>query len=150
MKNDELRKPESKKQFCFAMILLLANRFQTKLDKYTGELTLKQWLLLCMLNSMKSDKVNVNELASVMGCSRQNAKKLVDMLTEKGYLQLQESTMDKRTYQIFLTEKTRQFFAEFEHLGDELLEQIFETIDEEQLTTVGNIMEILSNNIDRM
>ena len=99
---ENVKKPDSNQKICFGLILLLANRMQTKIDNYMEDLTLKQWLLLCMLSNIKEEAINVNNLASVVGYSRQNVKKMVDILVKKEYLILEASTTDKRAFEIFL------------------------------------------------
>lgn len=147
---ENVKKPDSNQKICFGLILLLANRMQTKIDNYMEDLTLKQWLLLCMLSNIKEEAINVNNLASVVGYSRQNVKKMVDILVKKEYLILEASTTDKRAFDICLTEKSQRFIVEFEKLGNELLDKIFEGISEEKIEELGNTMRIIADNLDEL
>ena len=141
---------ESDQESTFGMIMLLANRFQTKLDSYTGELTLKQWLLLCMLDFMKTDTASLNDLAAAVGYSRQNVKKITDILVTKGYMELKPSALDKRAYEVKLTKKAKLFFEEFEEKGDWILSQLFKGISGENLATTYKTLETILNNIETM
>ncbi len=147
---DNLNRPDSNQKSCFGLILLVANRMQTKLDTCMGDLTLKQWHLVCMLGKMKKETINVNDLANVVGYSRQNVKKMVDILVKKEYLRLESSTTDKRAYQIHLTEKSQVYILELEKLGDELLSKIFEDVSKEELGVVESVMKRVINNLDEL
>lgn len=147
---EQVKKPEKNQNYCFVMVLLLANRFQSKLDVYIGEITLKQWLLLCMLNRIEMQDVSINDLAVVMGCSRQNVKKMVDILVKKEYLKLKESNIDKRAYQVLMTEKARKFFLDFGNQGNEIVQRLFKGISEEELAVMAKVMDQVSNNIEIM
>lgn len=145
-----MRVVERKDQFTFATIMLLANRFQTKLDKYMGDLTLKQWLLLCMSAQFDKEEVSINELASFVGYTRQNIKKMLDLLSNKGYVEVEKSDKDKRAYCVKLTEKTYAYFKDFEDLGDRLLAELFQEIPQQELAVTAKTLMQLLDNIEKM
>lgn len=145
-----MRVVERNDQFVFATIMLLANRFQTRLDKYMGDLTLKQWLLLCMASQFEKEEVSVNELAAFVGYTRQNIKKMLDLLASKGYIAVDRSTRDKRAYCVKLTDKTYSYFKEFEDLGDKLLAELFQEIPTQELTVTAKTLMSLLDNIEKL
>ena len=145
-----MNRPDDNKKFCFAMIMMVANKFQTKLDKQTGELTLKQWLLLCMLSNMEEEHVSLNDLAAVVGYSRQNTKKMVNLLVKKDYVMLEQSGIDKRAYDVKLTLKSLEFFKDFQKLGDQILENLFERIEEEKLKATAQVLEALYEKLETL
>lgn len=145
-----MRVVERKDQFSFATIMLLANRFQTRLDKYMGDLTLKQWLLLCMTAQFDKEEVSVNELAGFVGYTRQNIKKMLDLLAKKGYVEVEKSDKDKRAYCLKLTEKTYSYFKEFEDMGDRLLAELFQEIPEQELEVTAKTLMQLLDNIEKL
>lgn len=145
-----MRVVERNDQFVFATIMLLANRFQTRLDKYMGDLTLKQWLLLCMASQFEKEEVSVNELAAFVGYTRQNIKKMLDLLASKGYIAVDRSTRDKRAYCVKLTDKTYSYFKEFEDLGDKLLAELFQKIPTQELTVTAKTLMSLLDNIEKL
>lgn len=145
-----MRVVERNDQFVFATVMLLANRFQTRLDKYMGDLTLKQWLLLCMASQFDKEEVSVNELAAFVGYTRQNIKKMLDLLVSKGYIAVDRSTRDKRAYCVKLTEKTYSYFKEFEDLGDKLLVDLFQEISAQELAATAKTLMRLLDNIEKL
>ena len=145
-----MRVVERKDEFTFATIMLLANRFQTNLDKYMGDITLKQWLLLCMTTQFDKEEVNVNELASFVGYTRQNIKKMLDLLANKGYVEVEKSKRDKRAYCVKLTDKTYTYFKNFEALGDKLLAELFQEIPQQELVVTAKTLMQLLDNIEKL
>jgi DNA-binding MarR family transcriptional regulator len=71
-------------QFIFGCIFLLANKLQLLGDKVTGEITLKQWFMLNMIQKMDNKLPNYNEIARMIGTSRQNVSKMISVLEKKG------------------------------------------------------------------
>ena len=132
------------------MIMMVANKFQTKLDKQMDDLTLKQWLLLCMLSNMEEEHVSLNDLAAVVGYSRQNTKKMVDLLVKKDYVMLEQSGIDKRAYDVKLTLKSLAFFKDFQKLGEQILENLFEGIEEEKLKATAQVLEALYEKLETL
>lgn len=132
------------------MIMMVANKFQTKLDKQMDDLTLKQWLLLCMLFNIEEEHISINDLATVVGYSRQNTKKMVDLLVKKDYVMLEQSGIDKRAYDIKLTPKTLKFFDDFQELGDQILEKLFGGIEEEKLEATAQVLQALYNQLETL
>ena len=60
------------------------NKLHAIFDRY-NEMTSKQWLLMATTTSF-TDAPDLSMLAKVMGCSRQNVKKLALSLEKQGYV----------------------------------------------------------------
>lgn len=138
------------KEFIFASIFLLSNKLQTLGDSLLQEITLKQWLLLMTIDSLKKDPLSVTELAVFIGSSRQNVRKMLGTLENKGYVNLLQNTQDKRNLSVSLTAKARDFFVRFEPNGDAFLVQLFEGVTLHQLECTKTTMETLFENHERM
>ena len=59
----------------FASLFILQNRLQTAGEKLQTEISMKQWLLLAMAECCPEPRTLTN-IGELMGCSRQNIKKL--------------------------------------------------------------------------
>ncbi|HBF1253026.1 TPA: MarR family transcriptional regulator, partial [Clostridioides difficile] len=79
---------DSRKQAIFASIFVMQNKLQTTCDKLDPELTMKQWLLLAIADSV-DETLTLTKLGELMGCSRQNVKKLAIALEKKGFIQIE-------------------------------------------------------------
>lgn len=138
------------KEFLFGSIFLLSNKLQSLGDDYLNEITLKQWLLLIMIKTLGKEQPSVTEVAASMGSTRQNVRKMLDVLETKGYVSLEQNEQDKRNLSVALTPQTHNFFEHFEARGDAFLQQLFDNIEPELLENSRQVFETLFENIERM
>ncbi|MGE4454198.1 MAG: MarR family winged helix-turn-helix transcriptional regulator [Sphaerochaeta sp.] len=117
------------KAHVFGSLFLIANKLQVLGDQIDEQVSTKQWLLLAVLLSSDSQECMLSELAAKTGSSRQNIKKMAQILERRGFLELAQSEKDKRAVLVRPTQacfrhlKTREadekafveaFFAGFE------------------------------------
>lgn len=138
------------KEFLFGSIFLLSNKLQVMGDGYLNEITLKQWLLLIMIKTLGKEQPSVTEVAAYMGSTRQNVRKMLEVLASKGYVSLNQNEQDKRNLSVALTQKAYCFFERFEAKGVVFLEQLFGNIEPELLESSRQAFEILFKNIEKM
>ena len=138
------------REYLFGSIFLLANRLQTLGDGYLEEVTLKQWLLLIMIHVMEKEQPSVTEVADFMGSTRQNVRKMLEVLEGKGFVELRANPLDRRTLSVALTVKAEQFFARFQAKGDAFLDRLVEEIPPEDLAATRRTVEALFENMERM
>ena len=81
------RDTEHRVQAIFSSIFVLQNRVQTAGEKLQTEISMKQWLLLAMAECCPEPRTLTN-IGNLMGCSRQNIKKLALTLEKKGFVRL--------------------------------------------------------------
>ena len=74
----------------FSTLFIAGNRLQTLFDSHIPELSLKQFMLLSMVRQSE-EPLTFTQLGSLLGCSRQNIKKLADVLEKKGFIALRQS-----------------------------------------------------------
>lgn len=141
---------KKKEQFIFGAIFLFANQLQAIADRSSGEITLKQWFLLIIIHSMENKSPTINKIADFMGYTRQNAKKMLVLLENKGYVVIQKSPTDSRALSISLTEKSMEYFAFSEKTGNQFLDKVFQGIEENQINEVYDTFLMISENINLM
>jgi len=78
---------EHRVQAIFSSIFILQNRMQTAGEKLQTEISLKQLLLLVMTTCCPEPRTWTN-IRNLMGCSRQNIKKLALTIEKKGFVRL--------------------------------------------------------------
>ena len=138
------------REYLFGSIFLLANRLQTLGDGYLEEVTLKQWLLLIMIHVMDRDQPSVTEVADFMGGTRQNVRKMLEVLEGKSFVTLSANSLDRRTLSVALTPKTEQLFVRFQAKGDAFLDRLFDGIPPEDLEATRRTVEALFENMEGM
>lgn len=120
----------------FGTLFVLSNRLQTLGDQMDEQISTKQWLFLAVLCKEPGMESTLSQLAKKMGSSRQNVKKMAQILQQKGFLTLQKPEQDKR---IVLVSPTK---ACFEHLqtreGKEaaFLQSFYQGFTDEELVTL--------------
>lgn len=114
-------------------IFQLSNKIQVEGDKLTNELTLKQWFLLLILYKGNMKNPSVNDIASVMGVTRQSIKKMISTLEKREYLSVNKSSADNRALCICPTQKAYDFFQKNKSIGLQLLKKVFDGITEDEL-----------------
>ena len=100
-------------QAIFSSIFVLQNRMQTAGEKLQTEISMKQWLLLAMTACCPEPRTLTN-IGNLMGCSRQNVKKLALALEKKGFVHLQSS--NNNSVLVELTEEVQRYAEEIEQL----------------------------------
>lgn len=140
----------SAKEFIFGSLFLLANRLQKLGDTALEEITLKQWFLLIMILNIGKKEPSVTEIADFMGSTRQNVRKMLDVLSTKNYVTLGINERDKRNLTVSLTPQVFQFFTKFEETGAIFLEQLFYGLDDDSLTSTRHTFETIFENLERM
>lgn len=138
---------KEQQQFIFGSIFLLSNRFQTAGDGVLKEITLKQFLLLIVIENIDKSNPSLNNIAREMGTTRQNIKKMIDILCAKGLVKAVRLENDKRNLSVSLTEKAYSFFKKYDKAGSEFLDQLFEGIPEENLGLISDTFNKLFSNI---
>jgi len=140
-----------KQAFIYAAIHLLANRLQTVGDKLDPSISSKQWFLLVAVSKftdLKGAPPNIGDIANGLGTSRQNIKKMANLLEQRGFLKLEKDKSDLRSIRLLLTERCEDYFQSREQRDDEYLERIFRGIEEETLVILCKGMGKLIENLD--
>lgn len=89
---------------------------QTAGEKLQAEISMKQWFLLAMAERCPKPRTLTN-VGNLMGCSRQNVKKLALALERKGFVHLLSSSNNSVLIeQLFSLYK--KFYAGLERMGN--------------------------------
>lgn len=130
-------------EYIFGSIILLANKFQIWGDTVIDDLTMKQWFLLILMSKMDTHTPTIKEIADFTGTSRQNVKKLLGHLEEKGYVEITKSNDDARALSVTLSNKAFDYFKVNEKRGADLICGLFSQISDEELTATSHTLEKL-------
>ncbi len=136
-----------RKQAIFSSIFVMQNRMQTAGDKLQTDLSMKQWLLITMTN-LCDEPCTLTNIGELMGCSRQNVKKLAVSLEKKGYVQLVSGA--NNSVQIQLTQKVSQYEKEIGKKQMIALNKLFADFSEEEVKQLFNLYAKLYAGIERV
>jgi DNA-binding MarR family transcriptional regulator len=117
----------------FGSILLLANKLQAWGDGLLEDISFKQWFLLLLISKMETANPTVTEIADFAGTSRQNVKKILNILEKKGYVCLNRSGLDARALNVLLTDKTFEYFRANEDKAASAVIKLFSEVSDREL-----------------
>ncbi len=138
-----------KKKLIFSAVFIEANKLQTAFDRNKGDVSSKQWLLLAITSSF-SEPPSLTAVGELMGCSRQNVKKIAVILEKKGYIVLVNDLQDKRSLCIELTEKYKILSAKMDSETDDVMKHLFNEFSDEQIDEFFHGIMKLSKGIDAL
>ena len=133
----------AKAQYIIGCISLLSNKLTQFGDDFLPDLTFKQWFLLMMISKMGPDEIIVNSIADFVGTTRQNVKKMLLPLSDKGYITMQKSKTDARALSIILTRKAKNYLIKNAALTDDKTEQLFAEFSDDQLNSLVSNLRLL-------
>ena len=128
----------------FSTLFIAGNKLQTLFDNHIPEVSLKQFMLLSIIRQSK-EQLTFTQLGNLLGCSRQNIKKLADVLMKKGFTTIQQSPHDTRAMCICPTEKVNDF-SEYQ----EELKYLFEVYTDKEIETLFTLLSRLYSGIENL
>lgn len=133
----------------FSTIFIAGNRLQALFDRRIPKLTLRQFMLLSVARQ-SAEPLTLTNLGELLGCSRQNVKKLALALEKKGFARLRRSTIDGRALVLETAPKADEYFnTEFRQYVQEL-GALFSVYSEEEIKTLFALMMKLYDGLDRL
>lgn len=136
-----------KEHYVIGAISLISNELNN-LGGELGGVTFKQWFLLLMISKMEKGRKTVNEIAEFAGSSRQNVKKMLANLKEKGFVMIEKSGEDGRALSVELTEKAYKLFFETEGIVASETRAIFAGFTEQELDLLIVMLKKLIDGIE--
>lgn len=140
---------ENQSKAIFSTLFIAGNKLQTIFDNHIPEISLKQFMLLSIVRQSK-EQLTFTQLGNLLGCSRQNVKKIADVLVKKGFITIQQSPHDTRAMCICPTEKVNDYFQNDFSEYQEKLKYLFEVYTEEEIETLFILLSKLYAGIEHM
>ena len=103
--------PQHQRKAIFSQLMIAATRLQTVFDQEIPQVTLKQFMLLTIVRQSDSE-LTLTEAGKLLGCSRQNIKKLAEALERKGWVSVHPSAADSRASLIEPTPALEVYFTD--------------------------------------
>ena len=128
-------------------IFVLQNRMQTADEKLQTEISRKQWLLLAMTECCPEPRTLTN-IGNLMGCSRQNVKKLALALEKKGFVHLLLSS--NNSVLVEPTEKVQRYAEEIGERHMKALSLLFSDFSEEEIGQLFSLYSKLYVGLERI
>lgn len=140
---------ENQRKAVFSTLFIAGNKLQTLFDNHIPKVSLKQFMLLSIVRQSK-EQLTFTQLGNILGCSRQNIKKLADVLMKKGFITIQQSPHDIRALCICPTEKVNDFYEnEFSEYQEDL-KYLFEVYTDKEIETLFILLSKLYAGIENL
>lgn len=140
---------ENQAKAIFSTLFIAGNRLQTLFDQHIPEITLKQFMLLTMVRQ-SGEPLSFTQAGKLLGCSRQNIKKLAYVLEKKGYLIISRNEKDVRASYLALTKKCKTYFETIFISYQKELNVLFEAYSTAEIEQLFHLMMKLYAGIDNM
>ena len=152
MKTDEMYtsfadSTENMLKAIFSSIFVMQNRMQTACEKLQTQISMKQWLLIAMALSCPEPRT-LTSIGQLMGCSRQNIKKLASALESKGFVRLEQG--GNNSVQIELTEKAQQYFTHIADRQEKTVQLLFSEFSEQEIQQLFRLYAKLYAGIEKV
>lgn len=134
-------------QTLFTSIFVIQNRIQNAGEKIQKELSMKQWLLLTII-SVCPKPHTLSNIGRMMGCSRQNIKKLVNSLELKGYVIVEEGSNNSLCVE--LTSKVNEYLMEIGNKQIEFLNTLFKDFSNKDIELFFNMFNKLYKGLNAL
>lgn len=136
------------KKIIFAELFILQNKIQTKFDKWIGEISSKQFLILIIVAAFPTPP-SLTEVALRAGCSRQNIKKVAAVLEKKGFISL-SGEQGSRAVRIILQRKFFDFYDTFIEKAELGLNRLFSTVSSSEASSFLDSLKKIKENVEKM
>lgn len=140
---------ENQRKAIFSTLFIAGNRLQTLFDAHIPGVSLKQFMLLSIVRQSK-EQLTFTQLGDLLGCSRQNIKKIADVLAKKGFITIEQSPNDTRAMYIRPTEKANDFFLNDFSEYQEELKYLFEVYSDREIETLFILLSKLYAGIENL
>lgn len=140
---------ENQRKAIFSTLFIAGNKLQTLFDNHIPEVSLKQFMLLSIVRQSK-ENLTFTQSGNLLGCSRQNVKKLADVLMKKGFVTIQQSPHDTRAMCICPTEKVNDFFQNDFSEYQEELKYLFDVYTDKEIETLFLLLSKLYAGIENL
>ncbi len=140
---------ENQKKAIFSTLFIAGNRLQTLFDKRIPKVSLKQFMLLSVVRQ-SGEPLTLTQLGNLLGCSRQNVKKLADALMKKGFVTVLQPPGDTRAVRIAPTEQADCYFQkEFSNYQEEL-NYLFDVYTEDEIQALFRLLSKMYAGIENL
>lgn len=140
---------ENQRKAIFSTLFIAGNKLQTLFDNHIPEVSLKQFMLLSIIRQSK-EPLSFTQLGNLLGCSRQNIKKIADILMKKEFITIQQSPLDTRAMCICPTKKVNDFFINDFSEYQEELKYLFAVYTDKEIETLFTLLSKLYAGIENL
>ena len=140
---------ENQQKAIFSTLFIAGNRLQTLFDHQIPDVTLKQFMLLSLVRQAPEPQT-FTKLGELLGCSRQNVKKLAAALEKKGFVTCRTSEKDHRCKVVSATERAHELHHAIGVFDDRVFTALCRGLSEGEVAEFLRITDVMLENAKNM
>lgn len=131
----------------FAKSFLLTRKWEVIFNRMKPEddLTLKQLMLIIVVNNAFEQAPTIKEVAAALSTSHQNVKAILKQLEKKNFVKLITDTQDKRITRVVTSSEKEGYWQERTPKDVEMMLALFENVPLESLMITAETIDTLNN-----
>ena len=114
----------------------MTNKLQVQGGKYLKDLSIRQMMVMATLIHLPNEEATINNIARLMGTTKQSAKQIIDIMEKKQYLKAVPSQRDKRAVNVTITPQGEQINKICAKRINEFTADIFQEYTRKDLETL--------------
>jgi MarR family transcriptional regulator, transcriptional regulator for hemolysin len=130
---------------------LLARTYVEVLSEKLSGLDLQRYYYpLILIEEHQENPLSQQQLASLLKVDKVTAQRIVNYLTQQGYIIRKKYKSDKRAYLLIVTQKARNEIPEIKNAVKDLNQMAFSGLDEEEILRFTTHLDRISGNLRSM
>ena len=121
--------------------------FLTVLNKYLADVDIDRFYYPILLIEASSSKLTQQELASKLGCDKVQVVRIIDYLSEKGYVTRVKNTYDRRKYGLEVTAKAKKFIPDIKKAIQDANALVLNNLSEKKINDLYSTLKIIEKNL---
>lgn len=136
----------------FGLAFLLERKLEYTFDKVLAphNLTIKQWLVLVVIEKMHAEKPSIQEVARQLNTSHQNIKAIALNLEKRGFVTLETDPRDKRVTRLATTPQCKEFWHKRASKHKVLIAELFTHLTSHETVILHQLLDKLIQGVDEL
>jgi DNA-binding MarR family transcriptional regulator len=121
--------------------------FLAVLNKYLAHLDIERFYYPVLLIDAGEGNLAQQELAEKLGCDKVQVVRIIDYLSEKGYVTREQNPHDRRKYGLKITEKAKKLIPDIKSAIQKANAIVLSNLSENKINELYSTLKIIENNL---
>jgi MarR family transcriptional regulator, transcriptional regulator for hemolysin len=121
--------------------------FLTILNAYLTDIDIDRFYYPVLLIEASNGSLTQQELAVKLGCDKVQVVRIIDYLSEKGYVTRVNNTLDRRKYGLEITEKAKKIIPDIEKAIQNANALVLNNLSEKKIDDLYSTLKIIEKNL---
>jgi DNA-binding MarR family transcriptional regulator len=121
--------------------------FLMVLNKYLTDVDIDRFYYPILLIEASSGNLTQQELARKLGCDKVQVVRIIDYLSEKGYVTRVKNTRDRRKYGLEITEKAKNIIPDIKKAIQNANALVLNNLSEKKINDLYSTLKIIEKNL---